>query len=399
MRIFQKKTKHIVPSQIPDNQSDVINWHISHADDWTLYYITHRPLHYLDSREVGGVVLNNKSPNVELSGRISAAYKKQYNEQCMKGDGQWSKLVGLKLDVHEALMDDDIQKLSEILANPIENNLLHGFEDIAKIRMDDGRFNIYQTPYNREVTKCYDYFVRLGEACGVERLEYPGAYQYGAPKEPKNLQAILNNLNNFFSCKIAFPNPYRGEYGVKTSEGIATMRSLNAIYQAYAIFEKLGHKPGRVLEIGAGTGRTAYYAKSLFGIDYTIVDLPMSAVASAYHLGITLGEDAVSLYGETKQHNAVQILPPESLLGDDLGRFDLIVNCDSLTEMDYDTMCAYWNKIIQCSSSFLSVNHESNEHTVREMLLEYPPRDYTYSRTPYWMRLGYVQEYVSIENA
>ncbi len=54
----------------------------------------------------------------------------------------------------------------------------------------------------------------------------------------------------------------------------------------------------RVLEIGAGLGRTAYYAWRAGIRHYTIVDVPLTAVAQADFLGRTLGPEALTLAGE-----------------------------------------------------------------------------------------------------
>jgi hypothetical protein len=69
----------------------------------------------------------------------------------------------------------------------------------------------------------------------------------------------------------------------------------------------------RLLEIGGGLGRTAYYAWQ-FGLrDYTLIDIPITAVAQANFLGRVLGERAIQLYGETGQCG-IRILPPGMFL-------------------------------------------------------------------------------------
>lgn len=364
--------------------------------DYVTCYKLQRPPHFcggaIANIEVG-VVESNQPPDEVLSERIANAYKTSL-ELSMKSDGQWANLFKMKQDIHEALLGNDIQKLAEMLANPSGNDLLYGFEAISKTILKDKGITEKADPYSWMLLSCYSFFIRLGEAWGVERLENPEAYRYATPKYSE-LSSILNKLNKMFSCNIYFPNPYRGETGLKFDEGIASVRAINALHQTFLIYDKLGRKNVRVLEIGAGTGRTAYYSKTLLGIeDYTIIDLPISGVASAYFLGKSLGRDAVSLYGEKEQPGAIRILPPESFLNGDLGKFDIIINCDSLTEMDYTTMYTYWERIKTCTSTFLSINHENNQHTVRE-ISHNDSAVKAYSRTPYWLRQGYVEEFIT----
>ena len=52
------------------------------------------------------------------------------------------------------------------------------------------------------------------------------------------------------------------------------------------------------------------YCASRFGIrHYTIVDLPLTNVSQAGFLGLTLGEQSISLYGEAMD-KAIKIIPP-----------------------------------------------------------------------------------------
>jgi hypothetical protein len=105
---------------------------------------------------------------------------------------------------------------------------------------------------------------------------------------------------------------------------------VQAIYQAWRIFSLVeGNIEVRVAEIGAGIGRTALYAKKLGVRDYTIVDLPISAVAQANFLSRALGADEVCLFGEDRR--GVRILPPAAFL-DGSDHYDIVVNVDSLAK-------------------------------------------------------------------
>src|SRR5207237_2562341 len=127
--------------------------------------------------------------------------------------------------------------------------------------------------------------------------------------------------------------PFKDERGIESSRGVISYRAVEALYQAWRVAELLeaDNGSGRVVEIGAGLGRNAYYART-FGIhDYTLVDLPLTGISQAYFLGRTLGPHAILLHGENAPdaRSRIKILPPHAFLNDD-DRYDLALNVDSL---------------------------------------------------------------------
>jgi hypothetical protein len=70
--------------------------------------------------------------------------------------------------------------------------------------------------------------------------------------------------------------------------------------------------------------------------------------------------------------------------------YDLVINVDSLTEMARDTARAYVGALRERAAIFLSINHEYNAFTVRDILAESGLNATT--RMPYWLRRGYVDE-------
>ena len=162
---------------------------------------------------------------------------------------------------------------------------------------------------------------------------------------------------------------------------------MQAIYQAHRLKGCLSviETGQSILEIGGGMGRTAYYAHRLDMVDYTIVDLPLALVGQACFLAGALGEDAVSLHGESR---AGICLRPPQWLKDNKRRFDIALNVDSLTEMSREYAEYYLSFIRTNCRSFLSINHEANDFTTQELA-----PDLFASRMPYPMRRGYVEEF------
>jgi hypothetical protein len=288
-----------------------------------------------------------------------------------------------KSPVHEALLRGDPQEIGTLLGNPMQTALLFGF--------DSPYLGETQTEGIRLFTRQWDFdnLLRLAEAIGVRRLFNPEA---GLSGDIPDTETILSDLDEVFGCRIEFPNPFPGETGLSTSRGVASWRAIQALYQAFRIRQLCGDRSTcRVLEIGAGLGRTAYYARQQLGIrNYTVVDLPITGVAQAYFLGCALGSGSIELYGETSEAG-IRILPPQAFF-DSEESFDLVVNVDSLTEMSPDTARRYVEAIAKRASIFLSINHEVNAFTVRNLYRTVECRHV--SRNPYWMRRGYVEEVV-----
>ena len=151
-------------------------------------------------------------------------------------------------------------------------------------------------------------------------------------------------MDERIGLKLRFPNPFPDEFGLISSRGIIGERAIHAIYQAWRIRELMSGIPNpRVIEIG-GLGRTAFYSWQ-FGVkDYTIIDLPFTAVSQGYYLMRTLGPENVILHGESG-------LDPRSsccnlrLFFENAAKVDLIVNVDSMTEVDRQTADRYRSHI------------------------------------------------------
>ena len=87
--------------------------------------------------------------------------------------------------------------------------------------------------------------------------------------------------------------------------------------------------------------------------------------------------------------------PAEFLTGNE--KYDLVINVDSLTEMDPNIARAYWNQIESNTNIFLSINHEAHTLSVRE-LIDGSTRVVESERAPYWMRRGFVEEVIRFKS-
>jgi hypothetical protein len=343
-----------------------------------LSWLCHRPA----NRIAGDATVTTwqRSEDAELVNRIRSAYRAANTTPLGAPDSFWLQTIAdIKRDIHDTLMKGNEDDVGAMLRKPSTNMLFYGFDTLTKTEANP------KDPGWQEWVKqrAYDNLLRLAEAIGIQPLEYPEGPTKNPPIDPETL---LQSIDSAFGFKVEFPNPFPDEVGLATSRGVASYRAVQALFQAFRISQLVGDN-ARVVEIGGGLGRTAFYALQ-FGVrDYTIIDLPMTNVAQGYFLGRTLGQHAISLFGENRA--GVRILPPTEFL-DASDRYDLAVNVDSLTEMSRDTAVSYCTAIHSRAGKFLSINHEYNPFTVQEICSALGM--HAWARAPYWLRRGYVEE-------
>jgi hypothetical protein len=226
---------------------------------------------------------------------------------------------------------------------------------------------------------------------GALRCENPesGVQKYASIP----LDSLLEAIDQRLGVRLRFPNPFPDEFGLRSARGVIGVRAVHAIYQAWRIRELLRGIPNpRVVEIGGGLGRTAFYSLLLGVEDYTIIDLPFTAVAQGYFLMRTLGSENVSLHRESEAPGSkIKLLQPSAFF-EGADTVDLVVNVDSMTEVDRETADRYWRQIKRRSTKFLSINQEGNPFTVREIAEADNVGVASSQRYPYALRKGYVEE-------
>jgi hypothetical protein len=330
----------------------------------------------------------------DLIRRIVCAYQKANKADL--GNSMWKAFfTAYQQPIHQTLINGDVEATAALFRNPTASDLFYGIDMLTKS---------YQNYFSRTTVReayaklCLDGLVRLAEAIGAIPIDNPETWpaRSGSLWEAESVLTDLNKSHGLFSV----PDPFPSEHGLKTSRGIISYRVPQSIYQAWRIKQLVtGISKPSVLEIGAGLGRTAYYAYERGIKDYTIVDIPITAAAQAYFLGRTIGEENIHLDGEQPNEfsHKVKILTPQTFF-DEHKKYDLILNVDSLTEMDFSVAHTYWKKIEASTSKFLSINHEANAFRVRDLLVE-DLCNLDIHREPYWMRRGYIEEVIQIHGA
>ncbi len=345
-------------------------------------YFRHRPMEIVAGEEAAtGTV--EPPDDAAVVQRIIAAYRTASDTSMGPTNSFWlTNIAELRRPEHETLIDGDLPAVQAMLRNPATNNLLYGFDGLArqypKTDEDSTKGEVF----------CYDKLLRVAEAVGTVTL----AYNEAPPRlDTPAVEDVLFGLDSKFGFRIEFPNPYEGECGLITSRGIASFRAIQSLYQAWRIAQAA--PKGRVLEIGGGTGRTAYYTTK-FGVrDYTIIDLPLTGVAQAYFLH-RVGLD-VRLYREART-DGILIAPP-TVFHTTEDHYDLIVNVDSFTEMSPETARQYFDEAAKRCSQLLSINPEHNPYRIFDAIRGHPAVAHA-TREPYWLRNGYVHEMVTFKH-
>ena len=283
----------------------------------------------------------------------------------------------LKLTLHS----EDNEKIENILNNPGSTNLFIGFDN-----------NVTARDWTNKIEHMYalDKLLSFAEFLGIKDIYNPEQDNISVKKI--DIEDLLKKIEKKINFKLKFRNVFPGEGGFLTSRGILNEKEIQAIYAAYKI-SKIVNKNQSILEIGAGLGRTAYYC-SLFGIkDYTIVDIPISFLAQGNYLGRVLSEKKIVFENELSKKykkNKIKLITPEYFLKNKT-KYDLILNCDSLTEINYELAYKYMKKI-KTSKYFYSINHEKNTFNVSALIKKFKFK--YYSRNLYWLRKGYIEEFV-----
>ena len=318
-----------------------------------------------------------------LAKRLCASYRHQIDAFEGFGSSFWNQFLSKNQLIHDSLLNEDISVIDQLIVDPCSTNLFYGFDSSVGEIVGHARAN--PAIIQPTIVAICDRLMRLAEAIGAKRMLYPEALE--SPQAP-DIDALIRTIELKLGLLLSFPNPFPQEFGVITFRGLASYRAIQAIYQAYRIDTLSDQYDGGIVEIGAGLGRTAYYAFKMGLNDYTIVDIPLTTVAQAIFLTKTLGPDAVTLPGERHQKKTIRIESPSWFLKS-AEKHGVVANVNSLVEMDDRHAKAYVNSILERASVFLSINHEYNPILVRDLICDRCSR---YQRFPYWMRKGYAEE-------
>ena len=328
--------------------------------------------------------------DVIISERILRAYRLASESHMPPSPDIWTFIKKSQSTFLSILDRGDPRQLAAYLCNMNRHDAttgtVQGNEEYNRIRRDSSYRNFV-------ALMAKDKLLSLAEAVGVLPCENPEQGVYGQSFQIEEAD-LVGKISTAMGIDVTPPEIDGGLFKIKAGSGLFGERDLNAIFTANTLRQ---HGAQSVCEIGAGSGRVAYWSYRLGIRAYTLVDLPHINVIQSYYLLKALPDARVSLCGEPK--GEIEILPCDA---DITRHFDLVLNQDSFPELSNDTVNRYLGWIKGHASAFLSINHESKPEfrgerqlSVAELIREIGGFS-RQSRIPYWLRKGYVLEFYKV---
>lgn len=340
--------------------------------------------------------------DVDAARRLLAAYRATQSSAPPQEPSHrdvWTLIASTQRDFATLLNRDDPEQLAAYLCNVSRHSAAHG---IAQGNLEYERLQRDRRYHGFLVRMAHDKLILLAEAVGAIPPDNPeqGEHGQGVRSRPEDL---VEGIEQRLGLSIAPPDVDGAMLKLHTSRGLFGERDLNAIYTAHLLRGLAADEAeSSVCEIGAGTGRVAYWARRMGLRSYTIVDLPLVNVVQGFYALRTMPHDEVVLYGERpvgEGAGCLRILPPHAVgeLGDT--HFDLFLNQDSMPEMHEEVAAGYIAWIARvCRGAFMSINHETKPafgdlvHLSVNNIAARVGGLRLDARYQYWLRRGYVVE-------
>ena len=125
----------------------------------------------------------------------------------------WSGIfMQLHGEIHSAFINEDNEKIADILRNPGKYNLFYGFENLCRDLITSKRLEDILEP-----EMAMDSLLSFCEATGVIPMSNPESLRIKEAIDPEKAIQLLEEELGF---ELWFPNPFEGEYGIETTKGI-----------------------------------------------------------------------------------------------------------------------------------------------------------------------------------
>ena len=275
-------------------------------------------------------------------------FKKEWDH-----DSMWTNLLTKKNDtILNIFLTTDYQKCKYLLEN------ISKFDSITEGYEPAGSSKLF---YSYLKTSAKEVIIKM-----LKEMNISPIYLNNNELDIENLLPLLDDKCGF---KIEFPEyfDYENRYDIISSRGKISHRNMFALYYVYNISKNVPDvKNASILEIGAGLGRTAYWAYKFGFKRYTIIDIINTGILQAHYNFCALGPDNVVLPGEHDVGQFLKIINNNEY--DTLHeKFDIIANFDGLTEYGIETAQKYFDRFHNLSEKFISINHTYNSYTVSDL--------------------------------
>ena len=313
----------------------------------------------------------------------------------------WHEIQSGQTQLHKLLNEGDLQKIyNYFISSPTQsvcNGVLQGDTETKMLRMNK-RYRNLQSRIT--VNRFMSLLEGIGRGFLVQNPEQGG---WGVKKD-FSFNEALKYLDEEFGFTVIAPIIYDGllqtSIGNRNFNQVDIM-ALNASLQIRNVLKSSANKS--ILEIGAGSGTTAYWCSRLGLGPIQIIDLPHVAVLQAFYLLKVLPGASVLLYGEEPVVEQPDITIYPHWAFNELPRISpvLVFNQDSFAEMSMAVVQKYLRWIIDINATYLlSINHESSatysvaltKQVNVSSLIRSESAFTAISRHPNWVRLGYVDQ-------
>lgn len=332
------------------------------------------------------------SRNDTLMLRLCEYWELRKHEFDTVKDNVWAK---------NTFLADNIKILNATLG---QKNLELGhilFSNLHSSTLCEGMQQGYQAEFwLRNFRSMMPKFVKLIQDRIISLAEYVGAVSVQCPEQGGqpfyiDLDEIMEATGKKIKDRVGavgFPIYQGGLIGIKTRAGIIDERQISSLYLALKIHEKFQHnKMAKICDLGAGNGLILFWLYQMGYRNLYAVDLPHVSLMQAWNLAIHFGNTQVRFGHE--ETGPINILSMDQFLEHD---FDLVVNSDSLPEIDHEWAAKYLEHMNRKVKNFYSINQETmhKEQININLTIE---RNYhnlqSVSRHRFFMRPGYIEEW------
>ena len=272
----------------------------------------------------------------------------------------WNEIQSGQSQLHELMTEGNLEKIySYLISSPTHsvcNGVLQGDSETKMLRVNR-RYRNLQSRIT--INRFLNLLEGIGRGFLVQNPEQGG---WGV-KKGFCFDEALKHLDEEFGFTVQVPTIYDGLLQTSIWNRNFNQVDIMALNASLQIRNVLKTSPNKsILEIGAGSGTTAYWCNRLGLGPIQIIDLPHVAVLQAFYLLKVLPNARVLLYGEehTEEKPDITIYPHWAF--SELPRIApaLVFNQDSFAEMAKTEVEKYLHWIINIDATYLlSINHES----------------------------------------
>lgn len=347
--------------------------------------------------------------DVQLAERLLRFWAAMQRSQAASGltreTDVWTGIISRQGSFLSVIQSGDPRVLAQYLRSAPNRSVFQG------VLGDGGNTLLRENPAYRKQQSAWviDLFVSLMESIGALSIQNPAQGSWGMAEIALDYKALLEELDRVCGSRVIVPQIFDGVLVTEIGGRHFTAVDLTAIDGALRIRRVLSSSTSkRILEIGAGSGRTAYWCVR-FGLGpIQIIDLPHVAIAQAWYFAKAIPSGALHLYGEplgdVGSPPSVSIFPDTGL--DEVSKRDvgLVFNQDSFAEMSRTALTRYLQWIIASDCGVLvSTNHESEaayasgaRHLNASRILRSIDGYRLLDRERNWIRKGYVDEVFAV---